>query len=167
MSAMTLIKERECPVNAETEAAEPRRICFVCTGNTCRSPMAEALANARIHAAGRTDVRVFSAGLSACEGMPITENAVRALEEAEIPAVAGHDYHRHVAHGLSEEEIALFDLFVCMTREHALQMMLRYPEAIDRITVMPRQIPDPYCGDLSVYRACLAQIRQGIEELLP
>ena len=129
--------------------------------------MAEAVANAMILSEGRTDLRAFSAGLSACEGAPIAQNAVLALEEAEIPAVTGHDYHRHVAHGLSDEDAASFDLFVCMTREHAMQMMLRFPEAIEKITVMPKQIPDPYCGDLSVYRACLEEIRKGVRELFP
>lgn len=164
-SAMELVKERKRP--AESGAAEPRRVCFICTGNTCRSPMAEAVANALILSEGRTDLRAFSAGIDACEGAPITENAVRALEEAEIPAVVGHDYHRHVAHGLSEEDAGFFDLFVCMTREHAMQMMLRFPEAIDKITVMPVQIPDPYSGSLAVYRACLEEIRKGVRALFP
>lgn len=162
---MELVKERETSVH--TDAAQPRRICFLCTGNTCRSPMAEAVANALIQAEGREDLRAFSAGLSACEGAPIAKNAVLALEDAEIPAVKGHDYHRHLSHNLGEEEIPLFDLFVCMTGEHAMQMMMRYPEAIDRIVVMPKQIPDPYFGDLAVYRACLAEIRKGVREILP
>ncbi len=163
---MELLEERANPVRAEAAGAQPRRVCFVCTGNTCRSPMAEAVANAIIKAEGRTDLRVFSAGLCAAEGDPITPYAVRVLEEAEIPAVSGHDYHRHVAHSLLSEEADAFDLLVGLTEHHAMQMMMRFPEAAEKITSMPTPIADPWGGDVETYRECLAQIRKGVLALL-
>ena len=163
---MELTKAREMRAPAETERDAPRRICFVCTGNTCRSPMAEAVANALIKETGRTDLRAFSAGLFANDGEPIAPNAVLALEEAGVAAVKGRDYHRHVAHTLRAEEAEGFDLLVGMTDAHAMQMMMSFPEVAERITVMPIRIPDPWGGDASVYRASLSEITEAVRRLL-
>lgn len=182
--ADTLVMEKETAaplLQKERDGNEnrPVRICFVCTGNTCRSPMAEAVA-AYLTEARRLalpegireltvpEYEVTSAGLSAAEGEPITENAVRALEEAGIEPVAGRarDYHFHRAHRLTEADAGCCDLLVGMTPEHAFAMLMQFPQLAERIVTMPRPIPDPYGGDAAVYRDSLAAITAGVRELL-
>lgn len=156
--------------------ASPRRICFVCTGNTCRSPMAAAVFNdlaAREAAASAAWLGTnpaerpvaLSAGLEAEEGAPITDLAVVALGEAGIPSVPGNAYADHTARQVDRELLASCDLIVGISRRHAMALIFRYPELADRITAMPRDIPDPFGGDLSVYRACLAALTQGIQDM--
>ena len=142
-----------------------RRICFVCTGNTCRSPMAAAVANAQAQKTGQA-LLAFSAGLYAVEGMPISSNAVLALENAEIAPAKGLDYHSHVAHTLTEAEAAGFDLLIPMTRAHAMELILRYPQVASKIYCLPTEISDPYGGDLRVYEKCLSEIAEGVCSLL-
>lgn len=155
----------------------PRRVCFVCTGNTCRSPMAAAVANAMayeplaklpesLRELGRPELEAFSAGLAAGEGDPIADNAVRALEAAGVPAVPGQDYHRHTAHTLCGEEAERYDLLVAMSRQHALGLLLRFPQLAGRITTLGEDVPDPYGGSEQDYRVCLERITRLVRELL-
>lgn len=154
-----------------------RRVCFVCTGNTCRSPMAAAVANALAHrelqklpASLRNlaipELEAFSAGICAHEGDPIAENAVLALEAAEIPVIPHHDYHLHTAHSLTEEEAESYDLLIGLTREHAMTLLIQFPHLAQRITVLPTDVSDPFGGSLEIYAACLEQITQGVRSIL-
>ena len=92
---------------------------------------------------GRPELEAFSAGLAAGEGDPIADNAVRALEAAGVPAVPGQDYHRHTAHTLCGEEAERYDLLVAMSRQHALGLLLRFPQLAGRITTLGEDVPDP------------------------
>ncbi len=159
------------------EQEYPFRVCFVCTGNTCRSPMAEAVANAlaaeslqaipeSMRDRAALPFEVFSAGLYANEGEPIAQNAVRALEAAEIPSVDGRDYHDHVARPLTDEMANACDLLVGMSGGHVMELMLRYPQLAKRVVCMPSPIPDPFGGDEACYRACLREIEAGVRQLL-
>lgn len=144
-----------------------RRVCFVCTGNTCRSPMAAAVANALAKEGKTAPLLAVSAGLYAAEGEAISPHAAEALERAGIPALSGQeDYHAHRSHSISEAEAEGYDLLVGMTGRHALELMMRFPQLSQRIRCMPEEISDPYGGDLAVYEACLAQIRRGVAALL-
>ncbi len=159
---------------AATDTTEKtKRICFVCTGNTCRSPMAAAVANAMAHRELESfpesmrpmmtpSLVAYSAGICAYNGDPIATNAVAALEDANIPAVACLDYHNHTAHTLGEEEAEGYDLLIGLTREHAMALLFRFPHLAQRITVFPSDISDPYGGNSEIYQACLAQITEGI-----
>lgn len=153
----------------------PKRICFVCTGNTCRSPMAAAVANAiarrelesfpeSVRSMMVPRLLAYSAGIYAQNGDPIAKNAIAALEAADIPAVAGLDYHSHTAHTLGEEEAEGYDLLIGLTREHAMAILFRFPHLAQRITTFPTDISDPYGGSPEVYQACLAQITEGIRQ---
>ena len=153
--------------------AEMLRVCFVCTGNTCRSPMAEAAANAlaqgelkklpeSLRSLATPRLEAFSAGIYAREGDPIAENAVLALEEAEISPTPNHDYKTHTAHYLTADEAAEFDLLIGLTREHAMALLLRFPHLAQKITFFPTDVPDPYGGSPEDYRICLRQITDGV-----
>ena len=158
--------------SAEGERRE-RLICFVCTGNTCRSPMAEAVFN---HLAGSSGVggferlvsaeclRATSAGLCA-HGEPISKNASLALEEAGIPSREDNDYKSHVSRPIDQEIMKNAELVVGISSAHAIGLVMKYPQYASKITCMPSDIPDPYGGSVEVYRECLDKIRQGVEEI--
>ena len=59
------------------------------------------------------------------------------------------------------------DMVVGMTNRHAMELMFRYPAYASKILVMPKDISDPYGGDLSVYEACLAEIEGALTEAFP
>jgi len=163
---MELIMERELPVKTENNGLKITRICFVCTGNTCRSPMAEAVANAYALERGRSDLRAFSAGLYANDNEPISQHSVSALEAAGVKPIHGRDYHRHLAHTITEEEAKEYDLLIGMTTGHAMELMMRFPAMADKVACMPKQISDPYGGDAKRYRDCLVQIIDGVRGML-
>ena len=151
----------------------PRLVVFVCTGNTCRSPMAAALYNdqsrprevcsACADSADGRNVVALSAGLYANEGDPITPHAAEALREAGVYPTAGNDYTAHRAQNMTAELMERADLVVGISGRHAMELMLRYPEHAEKITAMPMDIADPYGQGAEVYRQCLMQIRYCLQ----
>lgn len=146
----------------------PRKVTFICTGNTCRSPMAAAVANALARsAAGEIPTLIAtSAGLYAAEGEPITPHAVEALERADVRPIGGLDYHAHTAHTVTEADAESADLLIAVGASHAMELLFRFPSAAHKIVCLPRTIPDPFGGDLARYEACLAEITDGVRALL-
>lgn len=162
------VMEKQC----DNAGQAPRRILFVCTGNTCRSPMAEALLKDRarpreVCSVGEsTDVPLFevsSAGLYASEGAPITPAAAEALAQAGVVATPQNNYPAHTARNVSAELVAWADEIVGLTAAHAMELLMRFPQAATKIRTLPMDIADPYGGDAEVYRLCLTQLRYALE----
>ena len=86
-------------------------IAFVCTGNTCRSPMAEGIFNKLASEKG-LDVRAVSFGMAAANGVPATQNAIKACNEIDV------DISRKKANFVYNFDINSIDRFYCMTEEH-------------------------------------------------
>ncbi len=126
-----------------------KRLLFVCTGNTCRSPMAAALWR---QMGGEAE----SAGLYAREGEPASANAVWAMDEL------GLDLTGHTARTVTEEMLRAADAAVCMTAGHAQALCARFPSMKDKVFVMPLEIPDPFGGDAEEYRACAERMRDAL-----
>ncbi len=141
----------EIVAKKEGDCTEVRVICFICTGNTCRSPMAEAVLNHRA-----SHLKAISRGLCAM-GDPIAENAEMALEEIGIRCPD------HISKPLDDETAKTADLLVGMTDSHVFSLLSLYPEYASKITRMPAAIPDPFGGDMDTYRVCLAEISRGID----
>ena len=132
------------------------RVCFVCTGNTCRSPMAAAVLNKLGKNYGITAV---SAGLFPNVGDPISFHAAEALENNNI------EVPDHYARLINEKIMRECDKIIGISENHAFILLQMFPFAASKIYNMPENINDPYGGRLEVYEKCLAQIISGIREM--
>ena len=140
----------------ESVAVEaPRRICFVCTGNTCRSQMAEALAKSY-----NIPGCVFgSCGVSAQLGAPANPNAVTALGEIGIDNWGGR------SKPINPIIVREVDEFICMTSSHAARIEASLPEDQHgkvRTLLGTTQVSDPIGRGIEVYRQTRDQIAAGI-----
>ncbi|NLB37304.1 MAG: low molecular weight phosphatase family protein [Clostridiales bacterium] len=121
-----------------------KRVVFVCTGNTCRSPMAKGIFEVELNNRSISNVSADSCGLSAMAGDEASPNAVAAAKEL------GADISPHRSKPLNPYMCNQTQLFVCMTQSHAQALMRYVPE--NKIIVL--NIPDPFGGDLDAYREC-------------
>ncbi len=137
-----------------------KKIIFVCTGNTCRSPMAEA---ALQHELKRRKIRwytVLSAGLQAEGGSAISPNSAQALAEAKIPFSETFSSRR-----LTEKMIEDAFAVVCMT-EAQRNALKAFPNVTSIYALCGREIPDPYGGGIDVYRVTLRNIRECLPRVI-
>lgn len=134
---------------------EIKKIVFVCTGNTCRSPMAEGIAKREVERRG-LDIEVSSAGTDAFEGEPVSANSAEACRNI------GIDISSHTARVVGGEINEPETLFAVMTWRHAQWLMLVHGVPQERITLLGDGIPDPYGMPLEVYCASCAAIEEAV-----
>jgi glycine hydroxymethyltransferase len=145
-----------------------KTVLFVCTGNICRSPMAEGLFR---HATrGRTDCRVLSAGVGAMDGQMPSPHAVSALKEL------GIDISHLRSRMLSSELVDQADYIFGMTHSHVDSVNLLFPQATEKTFLLrefdetldefEKDITDPIGGSYETYAYCRDQIEQGIFSML-
>ena len=126
-------------------------IVFVCTGNICRSPMAEGLFKKLLEECGREDITCSSAGLASI-------NAKIAAQEL------GVDISEHRSRLLTRAIARDADMIVCMTQDHYDILNRIIPE--EKLYILGGGIDDPYGCDLEVYRACAEKIKNSLPVLL-
>src|SRR5215211_2787995 len=145
-----------------------KTVLFVCTGNVCRSPMAEGIFKHAVR--GRGSYRVLSAGVGAVDGQPASEYAVRALSQL------GIDIGNHRSRHLTAELVSQADYIFGMTHSHVDTVMLLYPQAAEKtfllrefdetLDAFEKDISDPIGGSYEVYLNCRDQIEQGIVSIM-
>jgi protein-tyrosine-phosphatase len=140
-----------------------RRYFFVCTGNTCRSPMARFLA-ARMARDARLPWSFGSAGLSATAGASLSTGAARALAKRGIVDV------KHAARPVAEADLAEADVIFALAREHRDALAERFPAHANKIRLLRSaaglpgdDVSDPLGLDDAAYDACASAIAEALE----
>lgn len=137
-------------------AESAKSVLFVCTGNTCRSPMAEVIFNSM-----HKNAVAASCGLYAQNGAPASENAVLAAKEL------GCDLSHHKAVQITGEMLENADLVLTMTAAHKASL----PKSEKIMTIaeaagLPNdEVSDPFGGSLEDYRNCIAKMKKLIESI--
>ncbi len=144
-----------------------KNIVFVCTGNTCRSPMAEALMKKLLKDNNIDTINVISRGLSAFENSPASENSIKAIKKYNI------DLTSHRAKSLSPDELKYYDLILTMSSNHKNIIISAFPDVKDKIFTVYEfsfnknaDISDPFGGNIEIYEKCLDEIYKCIEEIV-
>ncbi len=147
-----------------------REVVMVCTGNSCRSPLAEymfreklatrlGVTPAQLEGLGYT---ICSAGTAAAAGWPISEGSLVELRRR------GIDARMHRSTPLTEDLIRRADRIYTMSPEHRAAVVQMVPSARDRVVPLDAQGPiaDPIGGDQEAYRRCAGQIEQAVDQRL-
>ena len=169
--AWLLIKTDSCHlVRAGQLNPLQRLFVFVCTGNTIRSPMAQAICNAQIASRLRVplelqagfDVQALSAGLSVQAGTPMTKNAQEALCQIGIPPP------NHSARSLDSETVAKAEVIFCMTEAQRQKAIGMFAEAAPKIQCLRTQgdIDDPKGKDQAAFITLAKLLDELISERL-
>ena len=134
------------------------KIMFVCTGNTCRSAMAEGLAK-KIIKEKNLDIEVYSAGIFAMNGEHASYNSL------------------HTATSIENSEIEKMDLILCATKNHKAQLISKYSDEKEKIFTMKEyagldnngqdmDISDPWGYNMNTYRMCAAEISLCVDKII-
>ena len=120
-------------------------VLVVCTGNTCRSPMAGGLLKKIAQSRGLSVV-VRTAGLAYHPGKRVAENAVKVMAEVEI------DISDEYSKPVTAQEVKWADIILPVERRHGDHLLEDFPGAARKIRFLESDVPDPYLGPLSEYR---------------
>jgi len=157
---LTILRQGALP--AKAVLSHPK-VWLVCTGNTCRSPMAEQLLRWWLGPATRWEVA--SAGLSALDGQRASDGALQVMNEKKL------DLTSHRSRTLTGDHIDDADLIVVMTEAHKRAILHRFPRVDGRVVLLNgfspvhpgEDVPDPFGMSLDVYRS----IRDEIDAAMP
>lgn len=141
---------------------------FICTGNICRSAMADGLMKKLVKEKNK-DIEVYSCGIFAEDGDKPTFNAIEAIKEY------GVDLREHRATNIYSSKIKDMDIILCATVSHKNNVVAIYPELKDKIFTIKEyagfdennlDIPDPWGYNIETYRFCASTISNCLEKII-
>ena len=143
------------------------QIIFVCTGNTCRSPMCDGYFKKLCVAAGRDDIIVESAGTAAWDGGGASRNSVAVM------GGNGVDMSSFASSRLTSERIETADLLICMTNSHRAYIGQINPNALKKTYLLldfdysdsGDDITDPFGGARELYSLCFDDMKNALDNL--
>ncbi|AIS51357.1 sugar-phosphate isomerase, RpiB/LacA/LacB family [Thermoanaerobacter kivui] len=142
------------------------KVLFVCTGNTCRSPMAEGLFNAQAKALGK-DFKAKSAGVFAPEGFSASQEAIKVLKED-----YNIDISNHKSKSLTRQDVEQADLILTMSNSHKRSILMQYPEyshkvfTIKEFVGLDGEVEDPYGMPIDVYKKTAEELNGLISKVI-
>ncbi len=145
-----------------------KKIMFICTGNICRSAMADGLMKKLVKEQNK-DIESYSCGIFAENGDMPTFNAIEAIKEY------GVDLKNHRATNIRNSKIKDMDIILCATVSHKNNVKAMYPELRDKIFTIKEyaefdennlDIPDPWGYDIETYRFCASTISKCLKKII-
>lgn len=140
------------------QRADSMKIMFICTGNTCRSPLAEAIFANEIKKFAHSDISFKSAGLAVMGEDDTSENSVKIAEELKIEMISKK------SKPLLRSDLEDTDIFFVMTQSHKTALMPYVKE--EKIYLPKNPISDPFGQDLDAYRKCAFSLIREIKTFI-
>ena len=146
------------------------KVVIVCTGNTCRSPMAEAIFKDLINDKGQAnEILVSSAGIYAFDGDGASPQAIEVMKKE-----YGIDLIKHRARVLDGSDIEDADIILVMTKHHKQMILDIYPEAVSKVHLLKEyagsegytDIIDPFGQDYNTYKKCANELEESILDVI-
>lgn len=151
--------------------SEIKNIMFICTGNTCRSVMAEGLMKKMLRDRGMNEIQVCSAGLRASTGEFSTDEAIKVMKE-----IYDVNILNHKSINVKNSNILEMDLILCATHAQLTTLEYIYPEVKHKIftikeyaygtEITDRDIADPWGYPIPVYEKCAKEIYDALEIII-
>lgn len=148
-----------------------KKVMFICTGNTCRSVMAEGLFKKILEENGRDDIEVCSAGLHASTGEYSTDGAIKVMQEEYNVNILNHQ-----STNVKNSNIKEMDLILCATHAQLTTLEYMYPEIDHKIFTIKeyaygpeienKDIKDPWGYPVTVYKECAKEIYDALIKIM-
>ena len=143
---------------SKLEGSMPTKILFVCAGNTCRSPMAQVIAQDLLASQGLSDVSTHSAGIIAYTGSGASRNAMAVVSRH------GLDLSEHRSELLDEGLVAWAAVVIVMEAHHMDQVV--HLGGNDKVITLKEDVPDPFGCNEEAYSEVFNLLRSHIQDIL-